>query len=417
MFQKIIKNIRHPLVANSFSLYVAHFSDYLLALIVLPFIARVLGPAELGRIGLAQTFGILILLIMEFGFSLTATREISQNRGDKTKVARIIAEVFTFKLFLLPFIIIISALVMLLIPLFRQIPIYVLIVVVGSIAQGLIPTWYYQGMEKLRVIAVSKIIFRSLGFLVIIVLVKSPQDGWIVLTAYTITSLGLFIYLFVNMLNLSGKFALSSWNTVKSTWIDSKHSFLITILPSITNNMSVFILSVFVSPLQLGFYYGAARIHRAFNSLFSPLGDAFYPHLTSNIDQSHAKAKIMTMKFMGIMVSLGLGFSLFIFLFTDPLIEVLLGPKFLKASTVLKVFAGLLPLTAVTHVLGRQWMVGRRLDSHYAGILIYAGLIGLGSFMFLIKKIGISALPTAFIISESATIILILFKMYNIKKN
>lgn len=58
MVSKFTQNIRHPLVANSFYLYLAHFADYLLLLLILPFIARVLGPSALGEVGLAQTFGL-----------------------------------------------------------------------------------------------------------------------------------------------------------------------------------------------------------------------------------------------------------------------------------------------------------------------------------------------------------------------
>ena len=86
MISTILSKIRHPLVANSFYLYVAHFADYLLALIILPFIARVLGPEELGYVGLAQTFGIFILLIMEFGFPLTATRKVAREKNNPKNI-------------------------------------------------------------------------------------------------------------------------------------------------------------------------------------------------------------------------------------------------------------------------------------------------------------------------------------------
>ena len=82
MVSKYIQNIRHPLVANSFYLYLAHFADYLLLLLILPFIARVLGPSALGEVGLAQTFGLFILLLMEFGFPLMATRQVARIKDD-----------------------------------------------------------------------------------------------------------------------------------------------------------------------------------------------------------------------------------------------------------------------------------------------------------------------------------------------
>ena len=46
----------------------------------------------------------------------------------------------------------------------------------------------------------------------------------------------------------------------KEIFLKSNLSFFITIIPIIYQNISVIILSLFVSPLQLGLYYGANRI-------------------------------------------------------------------------------------------------------------------------------------------------------------
>ena len=156
MISTILSKIRHPLVANSFYLYLAHFSDYLLALIILPFIARVLGPEELGYVGLAQTFGIFILLIMEFGFPLMATREVAREKNNPENIKILIGQIFSFKLFLIPVILILSAIVILIVPVFHENPHYVFIVVIGSIFQGMVPTWYFQGIEKLSIGCIFK---------------------------------------------------------------------------------------------------------------------------------------------------------------------------------------------------------------------------------------------------------------------
>ena len=42
-----------------------------------------------------------------------------------------------------------------------------LIVVIGSILQGLSPNWYFQGVEKMKVLALSKFFSRILGFIII----------------------------------------------------------------------------------------------------------------------------------------------------------------------------------------------------------------------------------------------------------
>ena len=401
MISTILSKIRHPLVANSFYLYLAHFADYLLALIILPFIARVLGPEELGYVGLAQTFGIFILLIMEFGFPLMATREVAREKNNPENIKVLIGQVFSFKLFLIPVILILSAIVILMVPVFHENPHYVFIVVIGSIFQGMVPTWYFQGIEKLRSVALSKTIFRLLGFSLIFLFVRSNQDGWIVLLSYMISSICICLYLFKYMVNIIGPFHLAGRSSIKTMWQKSKNSFFITILPVIYNNLSVIVMSIIVSPLQLGYYYGAARIHRAFNTLYGPVGQAFYPRLASTDSGNPEKAKQMTKKLLWIMTAAGFLFFVMIYFF-------ILGEEFLFAATTLKIFAIGLPLTAITHVLGRQWLMIRRNDNQYAKILLISSSMGVISIFVLIRSYGILAIPISLIIYELLTIILIL---------
>jgi len=408
MISTILSKIRHPLVANSFYLYLAHFSDYLLALFILPFIARVLGPEELGYVGLAQTFGIFILLIMEFGFPLMATREVAREKNNPENIKILIGQIFSFKLFLIPGILILSAIVILMVPVFHENPHYVFIVVIGSIFQGMVPTWYFQGIEKLSIVAFSKTIFRLLGFSLIFLFVRSNQDGWIVLLAYMISSICICLYLFKYMVNIIGSFHLAGRSSIKAIWQKSKNSFFITILPVIYNNLSVIVMSIIVSPLQLGYYYGASRIHRAFNTLYGPMGQAFYPRLASMDSGNSEKAKQMTKIFLWIMTTTGFLFFSMIYFFTEPIISLLLGEKFLFAATTLKIFAIGLPLTAISHVLGRQWLMIRRNDNQYAKILLISSIIGVISIFILIRSYGILAIPISLIIYELLTIILIL---------
>ena len=153
---KILSKIHQPIIKNSFYLYLANFADYLLALIILPFIARALGPEQLGYVGLAQTFGIFILLIMEFGSPLMVTRQVAKEKNNPNEIKLLIGQIFSFKLFLIPIIIIISIIITLIVPIFYKYPYYVLIVVGGSIFQGMTPVWYFIGIEKMSTVAFSK---------------------------------------------------------------------------------------------------------------------------------------------------------------------------------------------------------------------------------------------------------------------
>ena len=76
----LLKKLKNPVFKNSAFLYIYQFVDYLLALFFLTIVARTIGAEEFGRIGLAQSFGIFLVLFMEFGFSLMATRQVAQTK-------------------------------------------------------------------------------------------------------------------------------------------------------------------------------------------------------------------------------------------------------------------------------------------------------------------------------------------------
>ena len=187
---------KSSLVNNSFYLYLSHFADYALTLFLLPFIARTIGAIELGKIGLVQTFGLLIVLFMEFGSSLMATREVARIKDDQISLKKFVEKLSTFKIFLIPIALIACLLSIIYVPIFTNNPQYVGIVAVGAIFQGISPIWYFQGIEKMKIFALSKLFFRLLGFITIIFFVKSSRDAWIVLVSFSITSTLICLHLY-----------------------------------------------------------------------------------------------------------------------------------------------------------------------------------------------------------------------------
>ena len=121
--------------------------------------------------------------------------------------------------------------------------------------------------------------------------------------------------------------------------------------------MSVLILSFFVSPLQLGLYYGINRIYRAFNTLYGPLSEAFYPRLNFLFIEKAFAAKKLIKNFFIIIFLIGALFFGFIQFFTEQIIIILIGESFLPAVGLLKLFSLILPLTAISNVIGRQWLM------------------------------------------------------------
>src|SRR5271170_3117675 len=92
---------RHPVAKNMLALYGIQFAGYVIPLATLPYLARVLRPERFGLLLFAQSFAMWASITFEYGFNLSATREVAQNRQNQNALASTAAGVLGAKLMLL----------------------------------------------------------------------------------------------------------------------------------------------------------------------------------------------------------------------------------------------------------------------------------------------------------------------------
>src|SRR6266550_5093047 len=84
---------RQGLIRNMLALCGVQLYRKTIPLITLPYLARVLGPAGWGTIAFVQGFAAFLILLIEFGFEISGTREIARCAESRGKRADIFAGV------------------------------------------------------------------------------------------------------------------------------------------------------------------------------------------------------------------------------------------------------------------------------------------------------------------------------------
>ena len=167
---------RKRLAENFLSLSGLQAVNYLLPLITLPYLVRVLGPEKFGLIVFAQSFIEYFIILTDYGFNLSATREISIHRNNKEKVCEIFSSVMTVKFLLGTLSFIILALILIFIPKFRNdqlIYLFTFGMVLGNI---LFPVWFFQGMERMKYITILNIIAKGIFTVCIFIFIRKMAD-------------------------------------------------------------------------------------------------------------------------------------------------------------------------------------------------------------------------------------------------
>lgn len=175
----------HPVSQNALALYAYQAAATLLPLITLPYLARVLGPAELGRVMIFQSFAWVLGQLVHYGFELSGPRALARLRGDRAAMARTVADVTGAKLVLAAACGLLSLGALLVVPHFRQQPALVAWGCALAVLHGLQPGWFFLGIERMRPAAAIDLAVLVLSAGALVGLVRDSGDGWVVLAVWT----------------------------------------------------------------------------------------------------------------------------------------------------------------------------------------------------------------------------------------
>jgi len=379
----MIKNLlnsptKKRLIENFCSLSILQVLDYFLPLITLPYLVRILGPEKFGLIAFAQSLIVYFLVLTNYGFNLSATREISINREKEEKVSEIFSSVMIIKFLfgVLSFVILI--LMLFFIPKFGSnwlIYIFSFGIILGNI---LFPVWFFQGMEKMKYITIVNIVAKTFFTICIFIFIKEMNDY---LYVPLINSLGYLVAGGVSLIivfkNFKLKFILPTIKTIKYQLKEGWHIFISTAAVTLYTTSNTFILGIFTNNTIVGYYSAGEKIVKAAQKLLVPISQTVYPYISKLASESKERALGFIRKLTKIV---GIGsfiVSFFIFIFASPIVNIILGEQYQQSVIVLKILAFLPFIITLSNVFGTQTMINFNLKKDLSRILISAGILNI----------------------------------------
>jgi PST family polysaccharide transporter len=216
----------------------------------------------------------------------------------------------------------------------------------------------------------------------IFIWVKTPQDSWRALAipgGVILLSAAFAIAVAYREI----PFSFPSLNGVLSTIRRGYAIFLSRCVSSMMNSGNALILSMFVSPVAVGYYSGAERIFRAGLTGLYPFSQVMFPRIAHLLAKDPDRARSEVLKSLSVMLCAAGCLSAAMLLFGGFLVRVLLGAAFAPSVAVLRILA-IVPLArATSDVLGLQWMISHGLDREYTICLSVAGFTSLALALFL----------------------------------
>ena len=128
------------------------------------YIARVLGVVAFGLLNFAQAFQAYLLIIVDSGLSILATREIAKS---KEKAGAISINIMAVRLIIALMVFALAVFILYFVPLSWEMRWLFIGTFLYVFYHAINSDWAFQGLEKMEYVAVSKILYSALFFTVL----------------------------------------------------------------------------------------------------------------------------------------------------------------------------------------------------------------------------------------------------------
>ncbi|ENP8456978.1 oligosaccharide flippase family protein [Photobacterium damselae] len=336
---KLFKNFSYLLIINITSLIIP-FVSY-------PYLIRVFGSEEFGKILYIQSCSLLFLIIVDFGFNLSAVRDVSIFRDDKEKLDQLVSNVLAIKIF----IVMLGALVLSFYLLFSnkndiENKMYVL-TYVYCVGNAIFIQWYYQGVEKMQIPAIISVIIKIVMLMMIFIFVRDKNDilEYIAIYSGSAFFIGLVSVLYA-MCYCCFRLRVPNYKLMRSFFYESFPFFL-------SRFSGIFILRI--TPIIIGRYIGIQFVayydlaEKLVNMLLTPLNiinQVIYPNVakTKNI--------ALVMRVIKVIFPLCMICYIISFFVSPYFIEVFAGNEMLFSANIFQITSLLLPIASLNYLLG-----------------------------------------------------------------
>jgi PST family polysaccharide transporter len=339
--KKITSN-NSKVVENYFFMTVLQVINSAFGIILYPYLIRVLGASSFGLYVFALTVTNFFISFISFGFNFPAVKAISKNKENSEIKNEQISNVFTAKSYLFLISVVIFIGLVFSIQTIRNNWFLYTICFTQVFGEILIPNWFYQGMQKMRVLTIIQISVRIISLPFIFLFIKKPDDIWI----YATISSSIMILIGISSVaylkkkeNVSYRFV--PLNSLKIQFKDALPFFWSSAVGTLKEETATIIIGAFFGMRDVAIYDLAKKVISIPRMLTYSINNALFPQVIDRIENK------LVRKIIRYEIWIGISVSLFIAIFGYWMILILGGTTMISAY----------PLALILSVTILVWLV------------------------------------------------------------
>lgn len=406
------------IIENFFSLSLINGINVVIPLIILPYLIKTIGINSYGVYSIAYAMIQYVILLSNYGFGFSATKQIAQNRENTDYVNKIFNSVILSRIGIA----FVGSIIFAIISYYSFSKEYLIMFLFGLgmvVGDILNPTWFYQGMERMKFMTIVNLISKVVFTICIFIFIKSENDCiYITLLnslGYIVAGIASLIFV-LRYFNI--KLQLPKFEDVKFQIKSGWYIFLSTISMSLYRESNILILGFFTNEASVGIYSGAEKIIKAAQSVTNPIANALFPYVSKSFKSLSVTNKIQSIKCLSIKIGcvLCLG-TIFIFMVAPIATRLLLDDISDTATSLIRIMSPIIFFGGLNYVLGIIGLVNMDEEKSFLRFVMISGIISIVFLLSTVKWWDIYSASYAMVLTEILLFILCILKLKSIKIN
>lgn len=288
LLKKVSDNVK--VIENYFFMTALQIISSMFGIIIYPYLIRALGTDSYGLYVFSLSTTSYFISLINFGFNFPATKEISQNKDNLLIKQQVVSCIISAKVYLALVSSLIFTVLLYCVPTMREhkiVFIYSFLQITGEV---LFPVWYFQGVQKMRIVTYIQLSFRVLSVPFILFLVKAPTDC----STYTAISSATVVFsAIVSLLYIYKKdqvaISFRSLKSLKSYFIDALPFFFSSSAGTIKQSSVAIIIGSYFGMTDVALYDLANKIILVPRTLTMSINSALFPKIIKDTKKQQVR--------------------------------------------------------------------------------------------------------------------------------
>ncbi len=380
-------------------LYGAHVARYLAPLLLYPVLTRRLGLDGFGVYAASLALALIVAVVVDYGLSLAGPRDIAADIEGRGVV---VGQALALRALLIAPAVAVGFGLAMATPALQGDMVATAMAVILGVGQGAGLLWYFQGVRDPAPAALLEVGF-ALAAAVAVLAVPTLSTGGVI----AVQAAGVWGGLAATAGLLIARQAVTppTIQGIRRALIDGAPLFASRAVIVAYTGAAVLMTAALAGPVQAALYGVADRLVSAAGSLMRPMAGMVAPRIAGLLTQDRAGAfRTARWTLIGAF-GLFLALAVVLAIAAPVLVRLLFGPAFAGATDVLRLLALVLPLVAISQVLGVHLMTALRMDRRFAAMTALGCFATLGVGWLLTPTGGAVGMAGARIAGEVAVIL------------